>query len=82
MTDDQNVYHGDYLQLEKLLDAQKPYSAIKGEEAHDEMLFIITHQVYELWFKQINHELKLVSRRMGRDHVGENSVVSSVLFNE
>ena len=74
MTDDQNVYYGDYLQLEKLLDAQKPYSAIKGEEAHDEMLFIITHQVYELWFKQINHELKLVSRRMGRDHVEERKL--------
>ena len=74
MTEDQNVYYGDYLQLDKLLDAQKPYSAIKGEEAHDEMLFIITHQVYELWFKQINHELKLVSRRMGRDHVEERKL--------
>ena len=74
MTDGQNVYYGDYLQLDKLLDAQQTYSELKGEEAHDEMLFIITHQVYELWFKQINHELKLVSRRMGRDHVEERKL--------
>jgi tryptophan 2,3-dioxygenase len=44
----------DYLQLEALLALQRPLSA--GPE-HDEMLFIVIHQVYELWFKQILHEL-------------------------
>jgi tryptophan 2,3-dioxygenase len=43
-----------YLRLEELLDLQTPTS--NGED-HDEMLFIVVHQVYELWFKQILHEL-------------------------
>ncbi|HKU42588.1 MAG TPA: tryptophan 2,3-dioxygenase family protein [Polyangiales bacterium] len=46
--------YGKYLQLERLLGAQQPLST--GPE-HDEMLFIVVHQVYELWFKQILHEL-------------------------
>ncbi|GHG64529.1 hypothetical protein GCM10010919_11140 [Alishewanella longhuensis] len=53
-------YYGDYLQLDKVLTAQAPESARYGVEAHDETLFIIVHQVYELWFKQILHELKAV----------------------
>ena len=51
------VYYGDYLELNKLLDSQHPKSKKIGNEAHDETLFIIVHQVYELWFKQILHEL-------------------------
>jgi tryptophan 2,3-dioxygenase len=43
-----------YLKLDQLLSAQQPLSA--GPE-HDEMLFIVVHQVYELWFKQILYEL-------------------------
>ena len=41
-----------YLQLEGLLALQQPLS--EGPE-HDEMLFIVIHQVYELWFKQVLH---------------------------
>ena len=48
------VTYAKYLQTDKLLDLQRPLSA--GPE-HDEMLFIIIHQVYELWFKQVLHEL-------------------------
>jgi tryptophan 2,3-dioxygenase len=48
-----------YLQLEKLLDAQKPRSQ---PAEHDEMLFIIIHQTYELWFKLLLHELDKVKR--------------------
>ena len=51
------VYYGDYLRLDALLSAQAPESARQGAAAHDEMLFIIVHQAYELWFKQILHEL-------------------------
>lgn len=51
------VYYGDYLQLDKLLDAQEPVSAKYGRPAHDETLFIVVHQAYELWFKQILHEV-------------------------
>jgi tryptophan 2,3-dioxygenase len=46
--------YGRYLQLTQLLGVQHPLS--EGPE-HDEMLFIVIHQVYELWFKQILHEL-------------------------
>jgi len=42
-----------YLRIDDLLDLQQPLSA----GAHDEMLFIVVHQVYELWFKLILHEL-------------------------
>ncbi len=54
------VYYGDYLGLDKLLGAQDCHSAKYGEPAHDEMLFIVVHQAYELWFKQILHELTSV----------------------
>ncbi len=53
-------YYGDYLQLDKFLDSQHPVSPQYGEEAHDEMLFIIVHQAYELWFKQILHEIRWI----------------------
>jgi tryptophan 2,3-dioxygenase len=43
--------YGDYLALDDLLATQRPVS---GE--HDELLFIVVHQVYELWFKQLLHE--------------------------
>ena len=43
-----------YLKLEELLALQQPLS--QGPE-HDELLFIVIHQVYELWFKQVIHEL-------------------------
>ncbi|WP_374087856.1 tryptophan 2,3-dioxygenase family protein [Methylomicrobium lacus] len=51
------LYYSDYLQLDTLLNTQVPESGQHGPAAHDEMLFIITHQTYELWFKQILHEL-------------------------
>ena len=50
----------DYLQIDKLLDCQKLESTAVGRPAHDEMLFIIIHQVYELWFKQILTEIESV----------------------
>jgi len=46
--------YANYLQLERLLDLQQPKS---DPPEHDELLFIVIHQVYELWFKQILHEL-------------------------
>lgn len=52
----QGTYYGDYLKLDQLTTTQVPKSKELGQEAHDEMLFIIVHQVYELWFKQIIHE--------------------------
>ncbi len=46
-----------YLRLDELLGLQTPAS---GGEEHDEMLFIVIHQVYELWFKQVLHETDLL----------------------
>ncbi len=46
------VTYSGYLRLDQLLSAQQPRSA-----EHDEMLFIVIHQIYELWFKQLLHEL-------------------------
>lgn len=51
------LYYSDYLSLDILLNSQSPESSKHGQGVHDEMLFIITHQTYELWFKQILHEL-------------------------
>lgn len=54
---EEGAYYHSYLGLDKLLSAQNPESTKAGKPAHSEMLFIITHQTYELWFKQILHEL-------------------------
>ena len=51
---DHDVTYGSYLRIPQLLEQQQPLS--DGPE-HDELLFIIIHQTYELWFKQILHEL-------------------------
>ncbi len=67
-------YYGEYLQLNKLLDAQHPASKQYGAEAHDELLFIIVHQAYELWFKQILHELRDVHQIMAQPRVQENEL--------
>ena len=56
--------YGDYLRIEELLSLQRPRSA--GPE-HDEMLFIVIHQVDELWFKQLLHELDRVVQLLEAD---------------
>lgn len=62
MTTRPPVYYGDYLAVDELLATQRPESRKLGAEAHDEMLFIIVHQAYELWFKQILHEMDRIER--------------------
>jgi tryptophan 2,3-dioxygenase len=61
------LLYGEYLQLDKLLGSQKLQTAV-DEVIHDEHLFIITHQAYELWFKQIIFELDSV-RRLFATHI-------------
>lgn len=56
---DPAVTYNSYLRVDDLLGLQHPRS--DGPE-HDEMLFIVIHQVYELWFKEILHELDYVQR--------------------
>jgi tryptophan 2,3-dioxygenase len=68
------VYYADYLQLEKITGAQQPESFEDGNvPAHDEMLFIIIHQAYELWFKQILFEVDSVIDIMGKPALNDNS---------
>lgn len=68
-----SVNYSDYLALETILGAQKLESDKKGIPAHDEMLFIIIHQAYELWFKQILFEVNSVSGIMNKPSVNDNS---------
>jgi tryptophan 2,3-dioxygenase len=52
--------YASYLQLDRILSSQSLESERRGAPAHDEMLFVVIHQTYELWFKQILHELARV----------------------
>jgi tryptophan 2,3-dioxygenase len=59
------VTYSSYLALDEVLAAQRPLSiAPDGRPEHDELLFIVIHQVYELWFKQLLHELAEVQRTL------------------
>jgi len=57
-----DMSYGDYLQLDSILNAQKPLSP-----AHDEMLFIIQHQTSELWMKLLLHELRAAIAHVAND---------------
>lgn len=58
--------YASYLKTDELLQLQQPLS--QGPE-HDELLFIVIHQVYELWFKQVLHELDEWGRRMNQGEI-------------
>lgn len=68
------IYYSDYLHLENLLSSQELKSTAYGNPAHDEMLFIIVHQAYELWFKQILHELDSVVHLFEKNYVDEKNI--------
>jgi tryptophan 2,3-dioxygenase len=59
-----SLSYGDYLQLDKLLDAQRPLSP-----EHDEMLFIVVHQASELWMRLFLHELAAAMECVRRDNL-------------
>jgi tryptophan 2,3-dioxygenase len=59
-----DMSYGDYLQLDAILNAQKPLSP-----AHDEMLFIVQHQTSELWMKLMLHELHAAIKHIARDEL-------------
>ncbi|MBP6730999.1 MAG: tryptophan 2,3-dioxygenase [Chitinophagales bacterium] len=67
------VYYSDYLQLDKILNAQELESDKASDHAHDEMLFIVIHQSYELWFKQILFEMGSVMDIMAKPNIQDNS---------
>jgi tryptophan 2,3-dioxygenase len=59
-SNDKAITYISYLKVDELLELQQPES--EGE--HDEMLFIVIHQTYELWFKQILHEIAELQRTL------------------
>lgn len=68
------MYYGSYLQLDKIIESQYPVSFEAGNEpAHDEMLFIIIHQAYELWFKQILFEMDYCMGVFKKEKINDNS---------
>lgn len=69
-----SVHYINYLSLDKVLNAQTLVSKEKGKEAHEEMLFIIIHQTYELWFKQILHELDSAMILFKADKIDEGNI--------
>ncbi len=60
-----DMSYGDYLQLDAILNAQKPLSP-----DHNEMLFIVQHQTSELWMKLMLHELRAAIANVARDELG------------
>lgn len=77
---DSGILYGDYLLLDQLLSCQEPITRTKftnhrRSEVHDEHLFIITHQTYELWFKQIIFELDSVRELLDNEQVDEANML-------
>jgi tryptophan 2,3-dioxygenase len=67
------MHYSDYLELDKILGAQHPESDRQGQPAHDEMLFIVIHQAYELWFHQLLFETESVIDILGQPALNDNS---------
>ncbi|MEX1178270.1 MAG: tryptophan 2,3-dioxygenase family protein [Nitriliruptor sp.] len=69
------TYYRDYLGLDEVLGAIRPISRMAdGRPAHDEHLFIVTHQAFELWFAQLLHELDAVIGSLDRDPVPDEAM--------
>ena len=73
------VYYKDYLQLDKILGAQELESDKAGVDAHDEMLFIVIHQAYELWFKQVLYELDSITGLLSSPTINDNDQTLQVV---
>jgi len=63
-TDEARLTYGGYLKVRDLISLQ---NLLSDPPQHDEMLFIIIHQVYELWFKELLHELDTIIERLNAD---------------
>ncbi|NWY76564.1 T23O dioxygenase, partial [Erithacus rubecula] len=73
------LIYGEYLQLNKILNAQELESEKNGKKIHDEHLFIVTHQAYELWFKQILWEMDSVRVIFQNGHVRDERNMLKVI---
>jgi len=65
----QTTYYSDYLNLSQILEAQTPLSSHPEEH-----LFIIVHQIFELWFKQLNYDLSLLRKIMAETPISEEKI--------
>lgn len=76
-----SLTYSSYLKIEELLQLQQPRSRGADDRAeHDETLFIVIHQVYELWFKQMLHEADELKRRLeAGDHPGACATLKRML---
>jgi tryptophan 2,3-dioxygenase len=74
-----DVHYSEYLQLDKILSAQRLLSGQKGEPVHDEHLFIIVHQTYELWFKQLLYELDYIMDVFRESFIKERELLRVIL---
>jgi tryptophan 2,3-dioxygenase len=70
--------YAEHLQLSELLGCQVRRSELAGRPAHDEMLFIIVHQAYELWFKLILFELDAVQALFAGERVEDRDIGRAV----
>ena len=61
-----SISYGGYLKVGELIELQQ---LVSEPGHHDEMLFIIVHQTYELWFKQLLHEVDTIVEMMKQQHV-------------
>jgi len=69
---DAPLSYNHYLRVRELIDLQ---TCLSSPAHHDELLFITVHQAYELWFKQILHEIDAALRLMNEDRTGEAALV-------
>lgn len=74
------IYYHDYEGLDQLLNCQARESERHGKPAHDEMLFIVVHQAYELWFKQIIFELNAACEIFTQNPIPEKDMGRAVAF--
>ncbi|GHA86046.1 tryptophan 2,3-dioxygenase [Cognatilysobacter bugurensis] len=70
----EKLSYADYLQLDRLLSSQRP---LKQPAQHDELLFIVQHQVAELWMKLLLHELRAAIEKLRADDLAGTQKVFS-----
>ena len=75
---DATLTYAKHLHLDRLLSCQERRSEQQGRPAHDELLFIIVHQAYELWFKQILFELSRLQVIFSGSQVDDRSLGQAV----
>ncbi|XP_014101022.1 tryptophan 2,3-dioxygenase [Bactrocera oleae] len=69
------MIYGEYLMLDKVLSSQRMLSVVDNRPVHDEHLFIVTHQAYELWFKQIIFELDSIREMLNIEDMEESKTL-------